>query len=263
MNTDSDPNEDVATENEPRSCSVHEDERSIAICTQCGNEVCHRCHSSDLRGFTICSTCRGEPEDAFTPWEDPDHPSAPEALAVTAWGALSSPTKFWEPLRHNPRWLPAFVFGLVCIVFGDSMFTSWEFLLNDRLESMLRENMIDPNAANMPSSALRAMSMLRAIILAPLIFMVRTYMLRVAIRVAGGESDWATTARIFGYSCAGYLWMLLPPIMGLPIGHMLMLFWMFNIQIAGVRHFHRNLSQIESLLVVMIPLLIATGIQCV
>lgn len=255
--------EDTNPPQPERRCELHPQEQSIAACTTCGREVCHRCHGSDLRGFAVCSTCRGDREEAYTPWEDPHHPSAPEALAVTAWGALTSPTKFWEPLRHTPRWLPAFVFGMVCIIFGDSMFTSWEFLLNDRLESLLRENMIDPSASKMPSSALRAMSLLRVLILAPVVFMVRTYMLRVSIRVAGGEADWATAARIFGYSCAGYLWMLLPPIAGMPIGHMLMLFWMFNIQIAGVRHFHRNLSPVESLLVVMIPLLLATGIQCV
>ena len=244
-------------------CAHHSAQHAIAQCTCCGEPICHLCHGSDLRGFARCRACHKDADPPAPLWEDELSPSAPESFALTAFQALTSPSKFWEPVRHNARWLPALAFGMTCIIFGDTLFTCWELLLNPRLEGLLRENMLDANAAKMPSAVLRAMSLVRVLLFAPFVFLIRSALLRSALRFAGVQADFATAARIFGYSCAGYLWMLLPPIWEIPVGHMLMIFWMFNIQTAGVRHFYRNLSPVASLLVVMVPLLVALGIQCV
>ncbi len=243
------------------TCHYHDNQPALAHCTQCEEPICHICHGSDLRGFAVCKNCQREVQKPALAWEDPQHEAWSEALLNAIWGPLRAPNQFWNALRPHTNWLPALVFGIVCIIWGNALYTVWEFLLNPELEGSLREN-LPASSADLPSPVLRAMSVARVFFLAPFIYAVRVFLLRATLKLFGEDPSWTTPMRIFGYACAGYMWLMIPPIMGVPIGHVLMIVWVFNIEVGGVRHFYPDLGPIKSMFAVLIPMLIAILIQC-
>lgn len=240
-------------------CHQHQDQPSLARCTRCNQDICHLCHGSDLRGFAVCTACRREATRAGTPWEDTNSESTAAALVQTWWDAIRSPGQFWGPIPADGRWIPAVVFGIIFITLGSFASTTYELLFNEEIDKLLRDAVDNPEV---PMSALRALSYARIPIIAPFVFGFHTVMLNAAVGIAGGKADIKTTAKIFGYACAGYTLMLIPPIAQIPIGHMLMIMWVFNIEIAGVRRFY-DLSQFRAMFVVIIPMLIAITLRCV
>ena len=240
-------------------CQYHPEQPSLARCSRCEAEICHVCHGSDLRGFAVCKSCRAEATRAATPWEDPKSGSVSGALTQTLWDALRSPTRFWEPFRRSDRWLPAVVFALVFVALGTTMRTLWEFVFNDEIEQLLRSS---PGTSDLPGPTLRALSFARVPLVTPLLIGIHTALLQAGLKLAGAEPDWPTTARIFGYACASYVFTLLPPLWGIPIGHMLMIIWLFNLEVRGIQRFYPELGQVRPMVIVLGVSLTAIALRC-
>ncbi len=207
---------------------------AIALCSRCGKPLCHHCHASDLRGFCVCFSCRQEKlEGPGTPWDDPESPSAINAFSETFYDALKSPSTFWESIPVHARPLPAVVFGLAWIALGITMQTVWQFALDEEYVNLAREVM----SVKLSGTAIKLLFIARVAIIAPVIFFLHTSILNSAIKLAGGTTRYGLTARIVGYACAAYALRFIPPVYGFPIGQMLMIVWLYNIELAGVMRY--------------------------
>jgi hypothetical protein len=243
-----------------RPCAHHPASPAIARCTRCDRDVCIRCHKHDMRGFAVCTTCAQEAMPPAPPWERPaEGTSNLEAFARTWWSAVRSPTAFFESLPERAPWLPAIVFGLACMGIGQLFHTIWGLAFNERLHELLMENAL---TASVPPSMVRALSFARIPFLVPAIMAVHILMLHTGASLAGAtRPSWNTIARIFGYSTAGYLFLIIPPIGDLSIGHLLMLMWMFNLETAGLRRFF-ELDPWRAMIAAIIPMFIAATFGC-
>lgn len=241
------------------ACAYHAQEPALARCTQCDHEVCHRCYGHDLRGFLVCTKCRERLlYGRGTPWEQPsDEPLV--AFFKTLWSALRSPKQFFDVLPEDRPWLPAVVFGIACITAGLLLATMWEFVLFERLDDRLMDLM---KGSAMPLPALRAMSFARAPIMAPMIMLFHVLTLHAALLIAGVPAQRKTVARIFGFSCAGYAFLLVPPIGGIPLGYMLAMVWLFNLESSGIQRFY-GVGAIKATLIALAPLLLGVSVQCI
>lgn len=235
------------TSRQPASCDRHPSMAAIAICSTCHKPLCHHCHASDLRGFCVCLTCRESKEqEPGTPWDDEQSSSATSAFSETLYNALRSPSTFWDPISARAKARPAVLFGLLCIALGITMQTVWQFALDPEYEERMREAM----AFAPPGNTLKVLALARVAIIAPIIFFLHTSILNSAIKLAGGKTRYALTARIVGYACAAYALRFIPPIFGLPIGQMLMIMWLYNIELAGVMRYCQ-LERMRAMVVVL------------
>lgn len=213
-----------------------------------------------MRGFLICKRCREEvTTEHSTPWETPGEVGPGVAFAQTLWAALRSPRMFFAGLARQQSWLPAVVFGITCVTVGLLFATIWEFMLSEKLNDRLIEIM---GQSHTPLPALRAMSFARAPLMAPLIVLFHTFSLHAALLIAGVKAQRAEVARIFGFSCAGYAFLLIPPIAGVPLGYVLTMVWLFNLEAAGIERFY-GVGSIKATFIALVPLLIGVSIHCI
>lgn len=239
-------------------CAYHLDKPSIGQCTVCRKSVCHDCFGHDMRGMLICKTCRLTAQRRLGPaWETPGELQV-QAFLGTLFAAVRSPSRFMGSLPINRPWLPAFIFGIICICVGTLVMTMWNFMLNPSANDQLMQLI---GKSNVPSSALRALAFARAVVFAPLIMAFHIFTLHAILTLAGVAADRATVARVFGYACAGYLFLLIPPIMGFPIGYMLMVIWLFNLEAHGLQHFY-GISSTKATLIVLVPTFLGVMLQC-
>ncbi|QDG53404.1 hypothetical protein FIV42_22455 [Persicimonas caeni] len=219
-----------------RTCSHHEGAPAIAICTECGGDICAACHGSDLRGYCICSVCREKFAPPTTPWEDPNEDYSPRAFARTLVDVVTSPRTFFQNVRFSGSWGPAVAFGLLCLGVGLLFSTGWQMLFFEQYQELINTVAEQSGATfDMARVALFVAVPIRAV----LIFMAHVGIFHLATRLAGGHSSFSLSARIVGYASAGYAFLLIPPIAEFPLGHFLSIIWVFNIEIGALRMYFR------------------------
>lgn len=241
-------------------CAHHDDRPAVARCWRCGRSLCFECHHPELTGFAACRRCpeRGDAQ-AGTPWEDVGSPSALDAFGRTAFDALRSPSGFFGGLQAHTSWWPAFFFAMACIAVGAVFDTTWNFLFNEQFNAALVKN-LGPDAPPLP--VVRAMSYARIPLIAPLTFLMHLIALRAGLILGGVQRpDWALCARIVGFSCAAYLFLTVPSFGAWRLGgHTLMIFWVYNLQIAGMQRFF-GVPPMRALFIALLPLLFT--MQCI
>ena len=222
------------TSSSPPRCPLHPGHTAVARCTRCARPVCHRCHGSDLRGFCVCSTCRAALKiRPGTPWDDPESDSAAEAFVQTSWEALRSPQRFFERLSPSAPALPAALFGLSAIALGVTAQTLWQMLLTEDLIARVNQLI----GLSLPSRLIKAMLLARVVAVAPFVLAMHTILLNASIKLFGGRARLKLTARITGYGAAAFLFELTPPLFGLPLGQVLMIIWLYQLELAGVQRY--------------------------
>ena len=235
-----------------RSCTHHEGAPAIAVCTECGGDICAGCHGSDLRGYCVCSGCREKFAPPTTPWEDPTSDYSPRAFARTLVDVVTSPRSFFQKVRFSNSWVPAVSFGLMCMAVGLLFSTGWQMLFFEQFTEVLN-TLVEQTGAT-PQVA-RAAMFLAIPIRVVVVFLAHVGLFHLAVKVAGGHSSFGLSARIIGYASAGYAFMLLPPIAEFPLGHFLAIIWLFNIEIGALRMYFR-MNIWRSMFVVMATLLL-------
>ncbi len=235
-----------------KTCTHHDGAPAIAICTECGGDICAACHGSDLRGYCVCSTCREKFAPPTTPWEDPNEDYSPSAFGRTLVDVLTSPRTFFQKVRFTGSWAPAVTFGLICMGVGMLFSTAWQMLFFEQYQEILKTVAEESGATlEMARTALFLAVPIRAL----LIFVAHVGIFHLATKIAGGHTDLSLSARIVGYASAGYALLVLPPIAEFPLGHFLSIIWVFNIEIGALRMYYR-MGIWRAMFVVMATLLL-------
>ena len=242
---------DVASQNSP-TCAYHEGAPGIAVCTECSADICAACHGSDLRGYCVCASCREKFAPPTTPWEDPRADYSPRAFGQTLWDAIKSPRSFFHKTRFSGSWVPAVVFGAICLAVGLLFSSAWQLLLLDETGKLLAE-MADKAGVTMEMA--RAAVFLAVPVRAVIVFGLHLGLFHLAMKVAGARSNLSLDARIVGYSLSAYAFLLIPPIGDFALGHFLAIIWLFNLEVTAVRLYFR-MGVWKSMFAVMVPLLL-------
>jgi hypothetical protein len=218
----------------PRSptCSHHEGAPAIAICTECGGDVCAACHGSDLRGYCICSACREKFAPPTTPWEDANEDYSPSSFARTLTDVVTGPRSFFQKVRFSSSWVPAVAFGAICMVVGLSFKTTWQLLFFDPYVKALGD-LAAQNGLSL--EAIKVMAYVSIPFQVALGFLAHTGIFHMAVKIAGAHTTFGLSARIVGYASAGYIFFVVPPIGEFSLGHFLAIIWLFNIEMGALR----------------------------
>ncbi len=224
----------------------------MAVCTECGGDICAACHGSDLRGYCICAACREKYAPPTTPWEDPRVEYSPRALGRTLLDVITSPRTFFGKVRFSGSVAPAVAFGLICMCLGLLFSTTWQLLFLDQ---------VTKNLADLASQAGVSVHMLKiaAFVAIPLRavldFLIHATIFHLGVKLAGGRSTFSLSSRIVGYASAAYVFLIVPPIGDFVLGHFLAIIWLFNIEMGALRVYFR-LGIWKSMFVVMATLLL-------
>ncbi len=240
-------------------CATHPDAPAIALCARCHDPLCHHCHAHDRFGVTLCEGCRQQLSPPGIPWETPSDDNL-GAFWQTLWLALRSPSALFQRMQPGVHWSPAVIFGLACLTFGHLASILWQLALDAELEDRLLES-LGPELV-LTRQALRAVLLARAVMLPPLILLFHTSLLTFALRMSGVPAPRAAVARIFGFACAAHLWLLLPPIAGFPLGHILTMIWLYHLEVTGMQRAF-GIPGTRAALVALGPMLLAAALQCI
>ncbi|MFP4599475.1 MAG: YIP1 family protein [Persicimonas sp.] len=238
-----------------RQCVHHEAAPAVAICTECGGDVCAACHGSDLRGYCVCAVCREKFAPPTTPWEDPNQEYSPAAFAQTLREVVTSPRSFFQKVRFSDSWLPAIAFGAICMAVGLLSSTSWQFVFFEQANARLAEVATQFNTSVQTVKMLSFVSVPFRVLIG---LAVHVGVFHLALKLAGGRTSRAISARIVGYASAGYAFLLIPPIGEFALGHFLAIIWIFNLEAGAIRAYFglgiwRALAVVMATLLLMLP----------
>lgn len=236
-----------------RTCAHHDGAPAIAVCTECGGDICGECHGSDLRGLAICRECRGDHFATAPPWELKSPGPTPAGFAQTARDVLLAPRSFFRRVAPRKTWAPAALFGIICITAGTILNTLWQKAFSDDYAAALRQYQDD---LGLSSQALEVFLFASIPVAAIVLYFLHTGLLYLTLRAFGVKAaNWAIVARITGYSLAAYLLLVFPPIGEFSLGHFLMILWLFNLEVTAVRWYF-GLGFWKSMGVVLLPFML-------
>ena len=239
------------TYSETRRCANHGTAPAIAVCTKCDRDICVACHGADARGYAVCEVCRSDHRQPLTPWADPESDYAPDTLLRTVWDALRHPINFFDLVRPTPdRWVAASIFGMLCTGVGLVFSKLWTVLFLADATQMAE---VAEQAGVSPVS-LQTLTFVSIPFLVVLGFAVQVALFHAAIKIAGGSFHMKTTAKVVGYSSAGFLLMLIPPIGTFALGQFLAIIWLFNLRANALQKWE-DMNPWKAMFVVAVPLL--------
>lgn len=225
---------------------------AIAVCTRCDGDICASCHHADLRGFAICGPCRRDLLPPTVPWEE-EASSVFTRFLTTAYFALRSPRRFFGRFSFAPQWAPAALFGILCITIGSALGVGWQKAFSSDYAVQLQQAQADVGIA---APILEFLIIATIPFAAVFLYFAHTALFFGMLRLMGVDrATWSATARITGYSMAAHLLFVFPPIGEFSLGHFLMLFWLFNLEIGAVRRLF-GLGFWKSIGVVLLPLFV-------
>lgn len=217
------------------------------------------CHGADARGYAICEACRTADRAPQTPWADPQAQYAPDTLLRTVWDALRHPIQFFKRVHPTTDgWLAASVFGMLCMGIGLAFSHVWQILfLSEATQFAEFANEIGVSADTLQT--LMFVSIPFSVVFG---FILQTGLFHAAIKIGGGKLDIKATAKIVGYSGAGYLLMIIPPIGKFALGHFLAIIWLFNLRANALQEWE-DMGPWKSMFVVAIPLMLSVTFMAV
>jgi hypothetical protein len=235
-----------------RHCVHHPAQPAIAICTDCGGDICAPCHGMDIRGFCVCASCREKYGPVGTAWENPQTRWSVAGFGRTVVEALSSPRTFYARLNPRASATPAMVFGVICASIGLFFATLWQMLFGNNFDELLL-TYSEQLAVSTDTTRLYLFASVPMVAL--FIYSMHVLLLYAALKLFGAQTNLHLTARIVGYAMAAYVLLVFPPLGTFSLGHFLMIVWLFNLEIGAVRWFF-NLGFWKSMGVVMIPFIV-------
>lgn len=234
------------------SCKYHEEIPALAVCSDCGADVCGACHGYDRRGLALCPTCRGVSQSELPPWECTPADYTPRGYIRTLWQILRYPRTFFEGFRADGKWLPALLFGFVSMTVGLLIDRVWKFAMDPEFISTLNELTASQPLA---PEQMRILVFLTTPLTVLLAGALHIGALKTAISIAGESCEWRTATRLGGYSLGAYLMLILPPVYGLSVGHFLAVLWLFNLEASALQRFY-GFGPWKSTFTVMLPVLL-------
>lgn len=237
-----------------RRCVHHDDHAAIAICSACEQDICSTCHRTTVLGFALCSSCEAEVRREILPaWETASSlVEYASAFPTSAWRVMFAGRRFFAWLPPTGGWLRATTFGVIARMIGTTAQVGWSWLLIPGYADEITAN-VDVSTADAVTLAFLAIP-----VVAPLMLFIHCAMLWASLRIFGLRASFRLALRIGGYSSAAYLLYLIPPVAEVPIGHLLMVFWLLNIELVAVRRYFPTISHWRVMGVVFLPFIAAT-----
>lgn len=230
------------------------------MCTACGQDICAQCHRATLTGYAICADCERKIRAMFqTPWESARAPAEyVRGFAATAVAVLTSTRRFFGQMPASVSWLKPAVFGVIAYAIGTCASFLWGWLFLPDFGEFVREY---AESADLSVRAALLLLLLALPFAAPLAFAFHTTLLWASLRLFGAPAGWRMTARLVGFASASYLFQVIPPIAEFPIGYMLAIVWLVNVELLGVRRFFPDLGVWKSMAAVFIPFLLMSFVR--
>ncbi len=241
-----------------RFCSFHDRAPALAVCAECGEDICGACHGVDERGWALCASCRGELRPDLTAWERQDTELSPRAFASTLYDVIRHPRSFFEDLPADGSPYRAIAFGLICLVVGLLVGRVWQFLFVDafaeQLTSLATERAISAEVARIST-----------FVLTPVLGLAaaggHVALLKGSTYVVDASCSWETATRIAGYALGASTLMVVPPVWNFPVGRFLTIVWVFNLEVSALRTYF-DIGPWRSMFAALLPLmgLMACGV---
>ncbi len=221
-----------------RTCENHPNYPAIAVCSLCGRDICGQCHSTTLTGYAVCLNCPvAEQLAPKTTWEKAQGLGHAYAFFHTCVAVLSNPRTFFSFILPKGDWVKPTILGLICTIFGSLIGLAYQVAFMTQFGEIVTElatqlSMSRTNATLMLFMSVPWSSMF--------IYIAHLGILGLSLQFSGVEKfDWSVVARIVGYSNAAHLFMIIPPVMEIPVGHFFSIVWLFNLEITGVQQFFK------------------------
>ncbi len=236
------------------SCAHHPRRESLAQCYHCQASICGGCHNVDLLGRAICAPCLEARVVPTIPWETTDSLSSAFSGALeTWWQVLRHPRRFWQSYRASTHWVFPSLFAVASIALGLFFSSFWQRQLSpDYADHLLR--LQDTIGLSIP--ALEFLLVASLPLTALILFGIHSLSLLFSLRLFQIQrATWTDVAQISGYSCAAFLWLIIPPIADFGLGQFMLILWLFNLEVTALRLRYR-LGFWTSILIVFPPLLL-------
>lgn len=238
-----------------RSCA-RDGAPAIAVCTSCGVDICAVCHRATLTGYALCPDCGVKLLEVFrTPWESAKgFAQHVHAFGLTSVAVLSSARAFYGSVPpYGPMLKPGF-FAVIAYTIGAYAAFLWQWAFVDAFPEFVTETAKQTGMA--PETAFQTL-LVALPLAAPVVILLHTALLHASLRLFGAPTRWRLTVRIVAYASAAWLFQLVPPVAEFPIGYMLAIVWLVNIEMIAVRHYF-ELGVWRSMAVVFVPFVAMT-----
>lgn len=232
-------------------CAHHDGAPRVAICSVCRKPICLDCHRATLTGYAVCTTCEDAVRESFkTRWETAR--SVGEHLHAFGWTAVAVLSRGRAFYAATPAFGPAIkpaLFGVLCTGIGAFSGTVWQWAFVERFDDFLGQFATD---LGIPLSWALPVMIVTLPFVAPMTFLLHLALFHLALRWVGAPTNWTASTRIVSYASAAYLFQVVPPVADFPVGHMLAIVWLVNVEMMAIRQYFR-LGMWQSMLVVFVP----------
>ena len=242
-----------------RHCAHHESHPAIAICTGCGEDICATCHRPTVTGYAICSECEAKIHSVLkTRWESAD--GVLEHLYAFAWtsvAVLSSPRAFFGSVAPTRDWVKPAAFGIIAYTIGAYAAFLWNWAFVEEFQEVLQEYATQLGYSTDTAATVLLLALPFS---APLALGLHVLVLHLALGLLGARSSWRLVARFASYASAAYLFQVIPPVAGFPIGYILAVIWLVNVEMIAVQRYF-DLSPWRAMAAVFLPFVLMIFLQ--
>ncbi len=214
--------------------------------------MCARCHRVTLTGYALCTSCERKIRATFeTDWESARSPAQWAAgFGASAIKVLTSARTFYAKMPAQGGWVRPAVFGVLAYGIGMCAQFGWSWLFLPEFGELIVEHSAATQLSPGHATALLFVAVPFA---APLVFALHALLLGISLRLFGAQAPWRTVVRIAGYAGAAHLLQLIPPIGQFPLGYVLAIVVLVNLELIGVRRFFEPLGIWRSIAAVFLP----------
>jgi len=250
-----------------RTCALHANHSAVAICCTCQIDICAACHHTNPLGYAICPGCKETLrafEQTLFPWEQASFSRLPQTFFRTSANVLFKPFSFFTDLafwtsfdkQKEGGFGRAIAFGLICTVFGMVITLFYQYLFVDDFLEIVRTTIQENDLpAEVNPDTLLTLLFLMIPLLGILAFLAHWFVLEMGLRLLGAQTKWSISGRVAAYSSAAYLAKILPPIGGYPIGYLVAIGFLIQLETTAIRVVYR-LPAGKTFLVILLPFLI-------
>ncbi len=200
------------------ACAIRTDEPAVSLCTRCDAPTGWTARRVLGQGVAICSSCHRELGGArLVPWEDSTEDSVVASFLKTLFAALRSPRIFSIAYTRAASPLPAVAFGAVCMGLFPTLSVIYLLATGDSLDIALVE-LFDTAGVSTTPTTRRLSALIAPSARVPFVYACHACTLWLATRVLGARMRIRDAARLLGYPYAAYVFVLVPPVFGIPLG---------------------------------------------